>query len=193
MIKTKTLLLCLVCCCVTATYLLSSCSDGADDVFGESAANRMAKSQSEYTTILESQQQGWAVDFYPSDRSQGGVAYTARFHDGEVAMTCEQPITNSVTSTTGSQCLVSTNATASAGSQVQLSNGSTALASFTVPTGYSPSSGGGRGPGGGPGGGGSSGFSILVSCPGMTTGSNYSLTVGSTVKSCKASTSFSGM
>ena len=100
---------------------------------------------------------------------------------------------NSVTSTTGSQCLVSTNATVSAGSQVQLSNGSTALASFTVPTGYSPSSGGGRGPGGGPGGGGSSGFSILVSCPGMTTGSNYSLTVGSTVKSCKASTSFSGM
>jgi TonB-dependent SusC/RagA subfamily outer membrane receptor len=100
---------------------------------------------------------------------------------------------NSVTSTTGSQCLVSTNATVSAGSQVQLSNGSTALASFTVPTGYSPSSGGGRGPGGGPGGGGNSGFSILVSCPGMTTGSNYSLTVGSTVKSCKASTSFSGM
>ena len=80
--------------------LLLSCADGADDVFGESAANRMAKSQSEYTTILESQQQGWAVDFYPSDRSQGGVAYTARFHDGEVAMTCEQPITNSVTSTT---------------------------------------------------------------------------------------------
>ena len=79
--------------------LLLSCTDGADNVFGESAADRMDKSIVQYTSILEAQQHGWAVDFYPSDRSQGGVAYTALFRNGEVTMTCEQPITNSVTAT----------------------------------------------------------------------------------------------
>lgn len=106
---------------------------------------------------------------------------------------------NSVTSTTGSQCVVSSTGTVTAGNTVSVKSGSTILASFTVPTGYSPSSGGGGGPGGGgrpgggPGGGGSSsGFSYLLSCPGLTSGNSYTITIGSNSSTAKASTSYSG-
>ena len=103
---------------------------------------------------------------------------------------------NSVTATTGSQCVLSTSSsTYSAGTAVAVKNGSTVLASFTIPTGYSPSSGGGfyapGGPGGGPGGGGS-GFSYLLSCPGLTSATSYTVTIGSSSASCKAATSYSG-
>lgn len=105
---------------------------------------------------------------------------------------------NSVTSTSGSQCLLSTSGSATAGTAVSVKSGSTTLASFTVPTGYSPSAGGGGGggrPGGGfgPGGGGSSsGFSYLLSCPGLTSGTSYTVTIGTASASCKAATSYSG-
>ena len=109
---------------------------------------------------------------------------------------------NSVSTTSGSQCVLSTSSsTYTAGTAVAVKNGSTVLASFSIPTGYSPSSGGGggfRAPGGGPGGGGGgggfggSGFSFLLSCPSLTSGTSYTVTVGSTSASCKASTSYSG-
>lgn len=85
---------------LTGGTLLTSCTPEAEDVFGESAANRVADRQAEYYAILESQEQGWALDFYPSDFSLGGVAYTAIFKDGEVRMTCEQTIKNTVTAVT---------------------------------------------------------------------------------------------
>ena len=102
---------------------------------------------------------------------------------------------NSVTSTSGSQCVLSTSGTATAGTSVSVKSGSTTLASFTVPTGYSPSSGGGFGPGGGrgPGGGGSSSsLSYLLSCPGLSSGTSYTVSIGSSSASCKAATSYSG-
>lgn len=104
---------------------------------------------------------------------------------------------NTVTSTSGSQCLLSTSGSATAGTSVTVKNGSTTLASFTVPDGYSPTSGGGGGGGWRPGGGGfnpggSSSYSYLLSCPGLTSGSSYTVTIGSTSTSCKATTSYSG-
>ena len=110
---------------------------------------------------------------------------------------------NTVTATTGSQCVLSTTGSPTAGTAVSVKNGTTTLASFTVPTGYSPSNGGGGGPGGGgggrpgggggPGGGGSSSsFSYVLSCGGLTSGTSYSVTIGSTTNSCKAATSYSG-
>ncbi|MBQ7570817.1 MAG: carbohydrate-binding domain-containing protein [Bacteroidaceae bacterium] len=104
---------------------------------------------------------------------------------------------NTVTSTTGSQCVLSTSGTATAGTAVSVKSGTTTLASFTVPTGYSPTSGGGGGfrapggPGGG-GGGSSSGYSYLLSCYGLTSGTSYTVTIGSSSASCKAATSYSG-
>ena len=105
---------------------------------------------------------------------------------------------NTVTSTSGSQCVLSTTGSPTAGTAVSVKSGSTELASFTVPTGYSPSSGGFGGFGGfggRPGGGGqstSSSFSYLLSCPGLTSGTSYTVTIGSSSSSCKAATSYSG-
>lgn len=112
---------------------------------------------------------------------------------------------NTVTSTNGSQCVLSTSGAATAGTEVSIKNGSTTLATFTIPDGYSPSSGGfgGGGPGGGfggfgggPGGFGgnqsSGSFSYLLSCQGLTSGSSYTVTIGSSSTSCKAATSYAG-
>ena len=112
---------------------------------------------------------------------------------------------NTVTSTNGSQCVLSTSGAATAGTEVSIKNGSTTLATFTIPDGYSASSGGfgGGGPGGGFGGfgGGPGGFggnqsngsfSYLLSCQGLTSGSSYTVTIGSSSTSCKAATSYAG-
>lgn len=81
-------------CYLSFSVALTSCTPEVENVFGESAANRVAKNQSDYYALLESQPRGWALDFYPSDRIEGGVAYTAYFKDGQVTMTCEQDINN---------------------------------------------------------------------------------------------------
>ena len=94
---------------------------------------------------------------------------------------------NSVTSTSGSQCVVSASGSVSANNTVSVKSGSTTLVSFTVPSGYTSSSSGGFGPGGG-----NSGKSVLISCAGMTSGSTYTVTLGSTSTTAKASTSYSG-
>ena len=105
---------------------------------------------------------------------------------------------NSVPSSSAStQPYVSGSMSVTANQEVTLRSGSTVLATFTVPSTYSSSTSGGgfftaaAGPGGpgggggtgGPGGGGGnsgSSSSVLVSCDGLTSGSSYTLTVGST-------------
>lgn len=99
---------------------------------------------------------------------------------------------NSVPSTSEStQAYVSGSMTVSADTDITLKNGDTVLAKFTVPSNYSSSNGGqGGGPGGwapaqagpgggGPGGWGGSGSSVLITCPGLTSGSSYTMTSGS--------------
>jgi len=108
---------------------------------------------------------------------------------------------NSVSSTTGSQCLLSPSISLSANSTVAVKSGSSTLASFTIPSDYSSSSSGGMNfmPAGGPGGGGGPGGSstststVLISCAGMTSGTSYTVTYGSSSTTATASTTYSGM
>jgi len=106
---------------------------------------------------------------------------------------------NSVPSSSlSTQAYVSGNLSVTSGGTVTLTSGSTTLASFTVPTSYSSSSsssggfggrmggfGGQGGPGGnqggqgGPGGGSQGGSSVLITCAGLTSGSSYTLSNGS--------------
>lgn len=108
---------------------------------------------------------------------------------------------NAVTSKNGSQYVLSTSSlSASAGSTIAVKSGGTTIASFTVPSTYSASSGGGNmpfsfemdvtAPGGGgmPGG---QGSNILISTPDITSGT-YTVTSGSSSASVTASTSTSG-
>ncbi len=107
---------------------------------------------------------------------------------------------NSVTSTTGSQGVVSTTGTVTANTIVKITeqNSSTALASFTIPSNYTaPSQGGGRivaaGPGGGGGGMSGSSMSILISANGMTSGSKYNVyNNSSSATTLTASSSYTG-
>ncbi len=98
---------------------------------------------------------------------------------------------NSVPSTSAStQPYVTGSASLSGGTVVTLKNGTDTLATFTVPSNYASSSssqGGGNRPGGGNwGGGGGRSSSLLVTCPGLTSGSSYTLTCGASSSSVSA-------
>lgn len=105
---------------------------------------------------------------------------------------------NSVPSSSGStQAYVTGTMSVTANSEITLKSGNTTLVTFTVPSTYSSSSNGGNGGGfgsragggpggngggsnpGGPGGGSSNSSSVLISCPGLTSGSSYTMTSGS--------------
>ena len=79
---------------VCGLALIVACSPETENVFGDSPAQRQQKATEQYYQILEGNEYGWAVDFYPSELEFGGIAYTARFLDGRVTLACEQPIDN---------------------------------------------------------------------------------------------------
>lgn len=87
------------------------------------------------------------------------------------------------------QPYVTGSGTVTAGSEIELTDSAdTTLASFTVPAAYTQSSGTATGPGGRPGGGvpGGNGNSVLVTCPGLTSGSSYTLKFGASTSSVTA-------
>jgi len=98
---------------------------------------------------------------------------------------------NGVSSTSGSQCVLSTSGSVSAGQTVKVASGSSTLASFTVPSSYSSSSSSSGGMGGGPGGSSSSSSNVLISCSGLSSGTSYTVTIGSSSSSVTASTTSS--
>ena len=67
----------------------ASCSHEEDDLFGESAAQRLNKSVDKYQKLLTSSENGWVMEFLPSDGSYGGYVYTAKFADEDVTMACD--------------------------------------------------------------------------------------------------------
>lgn len=88
---------------------------------------------------------------------------------------------NSVPSTSEStQPYVSGNVSVAANNEVTLKSGDTVLATFTVPSNYTSSSQGWNRPApGGSGRPGQSGSgSVLITCPGLTSGSSYTMTSG---------------
>lgn len=91
------------------------------------------------------------------------------------------------TSSASTQAFVSGSGKATAGSTIELRSGATVLASFTVPEGYTSSgSTGGFRPGG------SSGGSILITCPGLVSGTTYTLVNGTATSNVSAALRGSG-
>ncbi len=92
-------------------------------------------------------------------------------------------------STTNRQYYLTVSGSPKAGDVISVKSGNNELASFTVPENYSgsSSSGGGNRPGGGGGGmwGGSNG-NVLISCAGLTSGSSYTVTIGSSSSTATA-------
>ena len=60
--------------------LLQGCVQDVDDVFDASASDRMNQALKEYRTLLSSSEQGWLMEYYPSDiKEYGGYALTMKF------------------------------------------------------------------------------------------------------------------
>lgn len=80
------------------------------------------------------------------------------------------------------------------GQTITVKSGSTTLASFEVPQNYSGSNGGGPGGGfgGGHGGGFGSGSSLIISCPGLTAGTSYTVSNGTNSTTARATQYSSG-
>ncbi|MDO5419532.1 MAG: DUF4302 domain-containing protein [Bacteroides sp.] len=75
----------------------TACVNEEDDLFEDSAAQRMNKAVDENTKLLEGSAEGWVMDFFPGDGSMGGYTHTVVFKDGVAAMTSELSLANSST------------------------------------------------------------------------------------------------
>lgn len=141
---------------------------------------------------------GGVIRAFGSENPEGGIdadeesGYSVIFTGGTLIAVGGSNSTP--TSSESTQAYVSGTGSVTAGSTITLSSGTNTLASFTVPDNYtSSSSQGGSSPGmgGGPGGGiggNNSNYEILITCPGLTSGSRYTLTNGSSSSSVTAKT-----
>lgn len=141
---------------------------------------------------------GGVIRAFGSENPEGGIdadeesGYSVIFTGGTLIAVGGSNSTP--TSSESTQAYVSGTGSVTTGSTITLSSGTNTLASFTVPDNYtSSSSQGGSSPGmgGGPGGGiggNNSNYEILITCPGLTSGSRYTLTNGSSSSSVTAKT-----
>ncbi|MCM1451747.1 MAG: carbohydrate-binding domain-containing protein [Clostridium sp.] len=91
------------------------------------------------------------------------------------------------TNSSSTQPYVTCSMSVSKGQTISVKSGSTVLASFEVPDTYAGSSSQGGGPGGfGPGGFSGSGSSLIISCPGLVSGTSYTITNGTSTSTARA-------
>lgn len=73
------------------TLPVVSCVHEEEDLFNESAAQRVNTAVENYSELLESSESGWVMNFYPShDGDMGGIVYTVQFQDGVVSMLSQE-------------------------------------------------------------------------------------------------------
>lgn len=71
-----------------------SCLFQEDDLFDDSAANRVTNANNRYAALLQSATNGWVMEYYiGDDYSSGGISILCKFTDKEVEMasTCSVP------------------------------------------------------------------------------------------------------
>lgn len=78
-------------CVVLALLALASCSPKVDDVFDESASERIRKAIEEDLRVLQSAPNGWLLEYYPSaTQMYGGYTVLLSFDkDGNVKASCD--------------------------------------------------------------------------------------------------------
>lgn len=93
-------LLCIFCAAAMAAMPVS-CVYEIEDVFEQSASQRISAKVSECADLLTSAEHGWLIQYYPgTDRAYGGSTYAARFGaDGNVEVAWEKARTVSETQT----------------------------------------------------------------------------------------------
>lgn len=70
--------------------LLQSCLKDQEDDFDQSSSARMSEFLANAKQVLESSENGWALDYYPkSTRDYGGFVYTIKFNGGKATVGME--------------------------------------------------------------------------------------------------------
>ncbi len=79
---------------LAACLAMQSCYKDQEDLFSESAANRLTESAIKFTKALESSKQGWLLQYYPGGSSQayGGYNTLLTFKDGKATISTETQV-----------------------------------------------------------------------------------------------------
>ncbi|MBN1182175.1 MAG: DUF4302 domain-containing protein, partial [Bacteroidales bacterium] len=79
-------------------FLLQSCVEDEENIFGSSASDRMSEALSEYETVLTGASNGWVMEYYPEeDHAIGGYTFLCSFNSsGEVIVASEISTSNYV-------------------------------------------------------------------------------------------------
>ncbi len=65
---------------IATTALFTACNNDDDDIFSQTATERMNNRLNETAQVLENAEYGWALDYYPGANIEyGGIAYTVSF------------------------------------------------------------------------------------------------------------------
>lgn len=75
---------------------ICSCVNEEADLFDSSAAQRLNQAVTEYTDLLENSENGWIMDYYPSDGSLGGYTLTVVFKMGNLPLLPRYPMPTTV-------------------------------------------------------------------------------------------------
>ena len=96
-----------------AALFAGACTNEIEDVFPQTAAQRLNEAEQECLDLLLSSENGWFIQYYPSSgREYGGFSFSARFDDeGNVTMTSELAADPAVTATSHYSINTSTSVT----------------------------------------------------------------------------------
>lgn len=91
----KKYIICLM--AIVLAGVFCSCSNTDEDLFSDSAANRLSQSVANYENLLEESNYGWTMKFYPGETDFGGICYTADFDGRNVELRSDKSISNGTT------------------------------------------------------------------------------------------------
>ncbi|MCF0194445.1 MAG: DUF4302 domain-containing protein [Bacteroidaceae bacterium] len=70
-----------------ALLALGACKNEVDNIFGDSAAERLNKTQAKYEQMLVASQYGWAFEYYPTSSGDDGALLYALYFDKDGSVT----------------------------------------------------------------------------------------------------------
>lgn len=79
-------------CLLCSLACIYSCVNEEADLFDSSAAQRLNQAVTDYTNLLENSEDGWIMDYYPSDGSLGGYTLTVVFKNGNLPLPPRYPM-----------------------------------------------------------------------------------------------------
>lgn len=90
----KKILFLLIIACITANVAIS-CSNESEDIFDQSAAQRINSTVTKYSSLLQSSDNGWVMEYLPGYPNYfGGYIYTANFKGDDVEMRSQITLIN---------------------------------------------------------------------------------------------------